>query len=71
MKIVAPFLVVLSLVGFTDPLGHHVYVARAQVVSVTEPIDCTKTAHAKINIGSGSFLCVQETVDEVIRALEH
>lgn len=71
MNIIAPFLVVVSLTlaCFTDPQGLGIWVSRSEVVAVLHAVDCAPGARTKIMTSSGS-LCVQETPQQVLKALE-
>lgn len=70
MKFLAPALTVFSMICFTDPNGFGVWVENNQVVSVAHPVDCTPKAQAKVTLGNGTFVCIQETVKEALQRLD-
>lgn len=68
MKFLAPFFVTFALIPFSDPEGKPVYVVRDQITSVSSPVSCDHRANAKITL-NGTFLCVKETVAQVLAKL--
>lgn len=70
MKYLAPLLVVFSLVEFTTPNDHSIWVNRDQVVAVTHAAsyDCKEGSKTKIIYGV-SYSCVKETPEEVVNRL--
>ena len=71
MKIIAPLLVLYSLVCLTSPDGFAVWVEKAQVVSVLRPAgDCHPWAKSKVTLGNGTTVCVQEERKDVVKKID-
>ena len=70
MKIIAPFLLILSLVCLTSPDGFAVWVEKAQVVSVFRAIGCPASANTQVSLGNGLAVCVQEDRKTVVKKIE-
>lgn len=68
MKYLAPILVLFGLISLTSPDGLRVWIVREQITSVVPPTVCSGKAGARVNTGD-TFLCVQETVENVISQL--
>ena len=62
MKILAPILTIFALL--TDPSGGAIYVVKSQVIAISEPLNCTADAHAKVFTSAGNF-CVAEDPPDV------
>lgn len=60
----------LLLIGFTDPAGSKIWVERANVYTVSTQGGCHSNAKTKIGTGNGTFVCVQEDPEEVVRRLD-
>jgi hypothetical protein len=71
MKFLAPALTVFSMVCFTDPRGFAFWADRNQVVSVSRPAgECALPSKARVTLGNGTFVCIQETVKEALQRLD-
>lgn len=68
MRFLAPMLVLFSLICLTDPVGMKVWVMKEQITSVIPAAACGAGSNAKVNTGD-TFLCVRETVQEVVDKL--
>jgi hypothetical protein len=72
MHFIAPALVLFSMVCLTVPnSGHGVWLSKDQIVSILHgEHDCAKGANAKVTLGNGTFACVQETPQQVLKKLD-
>lgn len=71
MKVIAPLLLVFSLIPFTTPDGNPIYINRDQVVAITvaHSYDCKEGALTKI-ITSNGYSCVKEILENVRMKLD-
>lgn len=70
MKIIAPMLVLYSLLCLTAPDGSAVWLDAHQIVSLLRSHDdCAAGAKTKVTLSNGTIACVQETQKEVLTKL--
>jgi hypothetical protein len=71
MKIIAPLLLLYSLVCLTSPDGFATWVEKNAVVSILRPAgDCHPWAKSKVTLSNGSTVCVQEDRKDVVKKIE-
>lgn len=71
MTYLAPLLLLLSLMCLTSPDGFGIWLQKDQVVSILHPADgeCTPGAKAKVTLGNGTSVCVQEDRKAIVKKM--
>lgn len=72
MKIIAPILLLYSLVCLTSPDGFGVWLQKEQIVSILRPTtsDCAPGSQTKVTMGNGTSVCVSESRKDVVKKIE-